>query len=95
MNHLEAEYVYQLKKPVIPLMVEKNYTADGWLGFLAGAKFWVDFTDKENFKDGMNKLIRELGERGKIENELKGPIDVVDHVGKKNILSFTFLMNEH
>ena len=28
----EAEYVFQLRKPYVPLMVEKGYKPDGWLG---------------------------------------------------------------
>ena len=43
----EAEYVFQLRKPYVPLMVEKGYKPDGWLGKLSyfeGRTFlWAKF----------------------------------------------------
>jgi len=36
----ESNYAHQLKKPMIPLMCEANYTCHGWLGFLLGTKLW-------------------------------------------------------
>ena len=32
----EAEYAYNLQTQIIPLKVEKDYKADGWLG-----KYWL------------------------------------------------------
>ncbi|CAF5196558.1 unnamed protein product, partial [Rotaria sp. Silwood1] len=43
----EAEYAFNRKSKIIPLIVEPQYKADGWLGFLAGSKIYVDFADKE------------------------------------------------
>jgi len=40
----EAEYAFQLHKPIVPLMAEQGYKADGWLGALLGSKLWYDFT---------------------------------------------------
>ncbi|CAF1549758.1 unnamed protein product, partial [Rotaria sp. Silwood1] len=42
----EAEYAFNRKSKIIPLIVEPQYKADGWLGFLAGSKIYVDFADK-------------------------------------------------
>ena len=64
-------------------MMEKNYQPDGWLGFVVGSKLWIEFTGEEEFQDSMIKLIREIGERGKIGIEMIVPIDVVDHGSKK------------
>ena len=92
LNYLEAEYAFQLKKPIIPLLVEKNYKADGWLDNICGEKLRIEFTDKELFKNGMNRLIKEIGDRGKIGNEMIGPNDdVVDNGGKKCIYHLLFL----
>ena len=33
---LEAQYAYQREKPMVPLMLEEGYRADGWLGMLLG-----------------------------------------------------------
>ena len=42
----EAEYTYKLGKDIIPLMMQRNYKPDGWLGMLVGTKFWIDFHSK-------------------------------------------------
>ena len=81
--HSEAEYAFQLRKSIVPLMMEREYQPDGWLGFVVGAKFWIDFTDKLQFKNDVNKLVREVGDRGKIDSEVIQPIDAVDVGGEK------------
>jgi len=40
----EAEYAFQMRKPIIPLLVEPGYKADGWMGAILGSKLWYDFT---------------------------------------------------
>ena len=64
-------------------MLEKQYQPDGWLGFVVGAKFWIDFTDRVQFTDDFSKLTREIGDRGKPGNELIRPIDAIDLGGTK------------
>ena len=61
----EAEYAYQLRKDIIPLMMQRKYRGDGWLGMLVGTKLWFDFQNKLVLEQGVTKLIRELGGRGK------------------------------
>ena len=39
----EAKYAFQLKKEIIPLMMQRNYMPDGWLGIIVGEKFRHDF----------------------------------------------------
>ena len=34
-----------MKKPIVPLLLEKNYDPDGWLGALLGMKLYVDVSD--------------------------------------------------
>lgn len=65
----EAEYTFQLRRDVIPLMMEKNYTPDGWLGMIVGAKLWIDFRAKRNVTSGLEKLVKELKDRGRQEKE--------------------------
>ena len=57
---LEAEYAFQLKKPIIPLMMEENYKPDGWLGMIVGAKLWYDFRPSARIPDSLEKLSKEL-----------------------------------
>ena len=69
----EAEYAYQLRKDIIPLMMQRNYTADGWLGMLVGTKLWIGFQSKQVIDSGVGKLIKELGGRGKDLDKTDGP----------------------
>ena len=47
-------------------MMENKYRPDGWLGFIVGSKFWIDFSEKHKLDMNANKLLKELGNRGKI-----------------------------
>ena len=69
----EAEYAYQLRKDIIPLMMQGKYRGDGWLGMLVGTKLWFDFQSKHVLEQGVTKLIRELGGRGKELDVTDGP----------------------
>jgi len=69
----EAEYAYQLRKDIIPLKMQRNYTADGWLGILVGTKLWIDFQSKQIIDSGVGELIKELGGRGKDLDTTDGP----------------------
>ena len=73
----EAEYAYQLKKDIIPLKMQRNYTADGWLGMLVGTKLWIDFQCKKDIDSGVGKLIKELGGRGKDFDKTDGPVEAL------------------
>ena len=55
----EAEYAFVLKKPIVPLIMEAGYKADGWLGMILGSKIYVDFT-KYEFEECGKRLLREL-----------------------------------
>ena len=73
----EAEYAYQLRKEIIPLMMQRNFTADGWLGMLLGTKLWIDFQNKQVINSGVAKLIKELRGRGKDLDTTDGPKEAV------------------
>ena len=64
----EAEYAFQLKKKIVPLKMEKNYKADGWLGFIIGAKLFFDFSGKYPFENKMTELIKEVQVSLKTQN---------------------------
>ncbi|KAG7468065.1 hypothetical protein MATL_G00138790 [Megalops atlanticus] len=74
----EAEYTFQLRKEIIPLMMEQNYRADGWLGALLGAKLWIDFSENCNFEESINQLLKEIKGRIPVEQ------DVVTATSSKN-----------
>ena len=67
---LEAQYAMQSDKNMIPLMVQKDYKAKGWLGLVLGARLWHSFwdadkDDNESFEKRVDTLVAELGARGK------------------------------
>ncbi|XP_078359598.1 uncharacterized protein LOC144644064 isoform X1 [Oculina patagonica] len=67
----EAEYAYQLRKQIIPLMMEPRFHPSGWLGIIMGTKLWTDFREARNFEAGTSHLIRELGKGGKSQGNEK------------------------
>ncbi|CAF3473062.1 unnamed protein product [Rotaria sp. Silwood1] len=55
----EAEYAYTRQRLIIPLVMEKKYRPDGWLGFICASKLYVDFT-KTDFEQAFQKLISQI-----------------------------------
>ncbi|XP_064645514.1 uncharacterized protein LOC135498927 [Lineus longissimus] len=60
----EAEYAFKLQKPVIPLMMQKRYTPDGWLGIILGTKLYFNFTGKVPFDEIFEKFLKEMNMLG-------------------------------
>ena len=83
----EAEYAYQLRKDIIPLMMQRNYRGDGWLGMLVGTKLWFDFQSKHVLEQGVRKLIRELGGRGKELDVTDGPSELAVRAVQADVLA--------
>ena len=83
----EAEYAYQLRKDIIPLMMQGKYRGDGWLGMLVGTKLWFDFQSKHVLEQGVTKLIRELGGRGKELDVTDGPSEPVVRAVQADLLA--------
>lgn len=55
----EAEYAFGCKRRLVPLIVRPGYRADGWLGFMIGARIYVDFGFFD-FETACEKLITEI-----------------------------------
>ncbi|XP_038078853.1 uncharacterized protein LOC119746126 isoform X2 [Patiria miniata] len=60
----EAEYAYQCRKSIIPLMMDKYYQPNGWLGMIMGTKYYVDLSGRHSFSDQAQKLLREISDIG-------------------------------
>ena len=56
----EGEYTYQRGKPLIPLMMQRRYRADGWLGMLMGVKLYINFDGKYEFEKAYQMLVKEM-----------------------------------
>ncbi|XP_046563068.1 uncharacterized protein LOC124271941 [Haliotis rubra] len=71
----EAEYAFSLEKKIVPLLMQRAYKPDGWLGMIKGTKLFFDFSGKYPFDQKLTDLVKELGEHGKTQ-QLTDEIDV-------------------
>ncbi|CAF2350000.1 unnamed protein product [Rotaria sp. Silwood2] len=55
----EAEYAFNCKRRLLPLIVREGYRPDGWLGFMIGSRIYVDF-GRFDFNTACEKLIAEI-----------------------------------
>ncbi len=49
----------------MPIMMQRRYRADGWLGMLLGSKLYINFDGKYAFEHAYTLLLKELKERGR------------------------------
>ncbi|XP_072032305.1 uncharacterized protein [Amphiura filiformis] len=61
----EASYAFQLKKPIIPVIVEKGYQPDGWLGMVISMRLYYRMYNDEVMKDDLPALINDIGDSGR------------------------------
>ena len=64
----EAEYAFNRKKHIVPIKMKKEYTADGWLGFILGTRLYIDFGTYE-FEKAIQLLDTEIQLQKKIREE--------------------------
>ncbi|KXZ56698.1 hypothetical protein GPECTOR_1g629 [Gonium pectorale] len=57
----EAEYAYQQRKRIVPVMMERGYRPTGWLGILIGTKLYFDCSERRLIPARVMALERELG----------------------------------
>ncbi|CAF4902251.1 unnamed protein product [Rotaria sp. Silwood1] len=60
----EAEYAFNCKRRLLPLIVREGYRPDGWLGFMIGSRIYVDF-GRFDFDTACEKLITEISHQRK------------------------------
>ncbi|XP_066300443.1 uncharacterized protein [Branchiostoma lanceolatum] len=65
----EAEYTHKLRKDIVPLRLQPRYDPDGWLGALVGTKLYFDLSTEERMSENMDGFIKELGDRGRGEQD--------------------------
>jgi hypothetical protein len=67
---LEGSYAQDLRKPIIPVILESGYRMDGswgWLGLIVAGKLYHDFSGPEEFSARMNALLDEIRKVGVAE----------------------------
>lgn len=57
---LELKFAQQSGVPIIPVMMQANYTAKHWLGILTAGSIWTPMYDRDDVHDGVGKLISQL-----------------------------------
>ena len=56
----EAQYAFKLKKPILPLIMQKGYeNVDGWLGMIMGDRIYINFM-KYNFVEAIKRLLAQV-----------------------------------
>jgi len=58
--HLEAQYAYNKRKPIIALRLEADYEPEDWLGPLCINNLFYDFSDQQSFDNEWPKLQAQL-----------------------------------
>lgn len=48
---------------MVPVLTQRGYHPDGWLGALVGSKLFYEFSDKYPFEQKIDQLTRELQNR--------------------------------
>ncbi len=56
----EANYAFKLRKPIIPLKMESDYDADGWLGIVAGMDMYINAHSDTVMEKNFPNLLKEL-----------------------------------
>ena len=59
MTPTEAKYAYKRRRPIVPLMMQRKYDPDGWLGIIIEDTFYVDFA-KFEFEVAYKKLLEQM-----------------------------------
>lgn len=56
----EAEYAYQIKKPIIPLIMELKYKPHNWLGLIMGTKVYYEFSERRQAEETITGLVKSI-----------------------------------
>uniref|UniRef100_A0A7S0RZL4 ADP-ribosyl cyclase/cyclic ADP-ribose hydrolase n=1 Tax=Chlamydomonas leiostraca TaxID=1034604 RepID=A0A7S0RZL4_9CHLO len=68
----EAEYAFQQRKKIIPVLMERDYKPSGWLGALMGTRLYFSMSDPRQIPAKMPGLIKELGDAGRLAGSSQG-----------------------
>ncbi|XP_033125652.1 uncharacterized protein LOC117123756 [Anneissia japonica] len=82
----EATYAYTKKKPIIPLIVESDYIADGWLGALIGTFKYFKLTCESSVQNEFRNIQKEIKNRGLSEDNVN-PASETQLFSGKNVPS--------
>lgn len=58
----EAEYVFERRKPFLPIQVQPKYIPEGWLGILFGSKYRYTLSKPERYEAEVSGLLGKVKE---------------------------------
>ena len=61
----EAEYAFQQRKKIIPIIMESGFKPSGWLGALMGTRLYFDMSEITKISSKSLALVKGLGSMGK------------------------------
>ena len=83
---LELKFAQQTGVPLVPVMVQSNYSASGWLGILTAGALWTPLFDPAAFEEGVELLVRQIhkavGDSAHEEEEEQQPFSIEDVKGE-------------
>ncbi|XP_078361112.1 uncharacterized protein LOC144645411 [Oculina patagonica] len=56
----ELNYADSQEKAIVPLMCEKGFKAQGWLGIITAGMLWIDFREGTQFENSLESLAKEI-----------------------------------
>lgn len=59
---VEAEYAFEMRKPMLPIQVQAGYRPDGWLGFICGTKYRYSLVRHDKYEDEMAALMGKIAD---------------------------------
>ncbi|CAF1032754.1 unnamed protein product [Didymodactylos carnosus] len=80
----EAQYAFKRNLIIIPVLIQRSYKADGWLGLIVGSLLYIDFT-KYEFQQAYNMLIREIKQAKHIITENTSNEHITPIISSPNI----------
>jgi hypothetical protein len=83
---LELGYAHQQGVDCIPLMVQKEYSPQGWLGLLMGTRLWYSFAgadhdDDAAFEKRVGDVAKEIGLRAMATAQVQEGVPPPPHAG--------------
>ena len=69
----EAEYAFQCKRRLLPIVVRQGYRADGWLGLIIGSRIYIDY-GRQEFEKACELLLKEIA----LQRENRSAANAID-----------------
>ncbi|XP_072042188.1 uncharacterized protein [Amphiura filiformis] len=71
-THMKAQYAFTKEKPIVPLLLERGYKPDGWLGIIGLTTLYHDITSPKKLDTKMPEIL------AAIQYALGGDVDEID-----------------